>query len=105
MPYIARVYDMVLLDPAQPRGLAFQIRKIEKHLEALPTRRTDGMPEAPLHAVRQLRARIEGLEASEIGPMTINGLRSDLADVSEAISERFFLQAENADEARTKRLF
>jgi hypothetical protein len=58
-----------------------------------------------LHAGRQLRARIEGLEASEIGPMTINGLRSDLAEVSEAISDCFFLQAETADEAHTKRLF
>ena len=63
------------------------------------------MPEAPLHAVRQLRARIEGLEASQIGPMTIEGLRSDLAQVSEAIGERYFLQADTADEVRTKRLF
>lgn len=105
MPYIARVYDMVLLDPAQPRGLAFQVRKIEKHLAGLPIRRTDGMPEAPLHAVRQMRARIEGLEAREIGPMTIEGLRKDLAELSEAISERYFLQADGADDARTKRLF
>ncbi len=105
MPFIPRVYDMVLLEPAQPRGLAFQISKIEKHLAAIPALRTDGMPEAPLHAVRQLRARIEGLEAARIGPMTLEDLRRDLADLSEAISERYFLQVNRAGETRTKRLF
>ncbi|MEL6708258.1 MAG: circularly permuted type 2 ATP-grasp protein [Pseudomonadota bacterium] len=105
MPYIARVLDMVLLEPAQPRGLAFQISKIEKHLSAIPTLRTDGMPEAPLHVVRQLRANIEGLAAKDIGPMTLEDLRKDLATLSEAIGERYFLQAERSDEARTKRLF
>ncbi|MEL6487474.1 MAG: alpha-E domain-containing protein, partial [Pseudomonadota bacterium] len=105
MPYIVRVYDMVLLEPAQPRGLAFQISKIEKHLTAIPPLRTDGMPEEPLRAVRKLRAKIEGIEASLIGPMTIEDLRKDLADLSEAISERYFLQADRSDEVRTKRLF
>ncbi|MEL6737317.1 MAG: circularly permuted type 2 ATP-grasp protein [Pseudomonadota bacterium] len=105
MPYIARVYDMVLLEPAQPRGLAFQISKIDKHLTAIPPLRTDGMPEEPLRAVRKLRAKIESIEASLIGPMTIEDLRKDLADLAEAISERYFLQADRSDEVRTKRLF
>lgn len=105
MPYIARVYDMVLLEPAQPRGLAFQIGKIEKHLNAIPTLRTDGMPEKPLRAVSQLRAKIEGTEATQIGPMTLEEFRADLADLSEAISERYFLQADRSNEVRTKRLF
>jgi uncharacterized circularly permuted ATP-grasp superfamily protein/uncharacterized alpha-E superfamily protein len=105
MPFIPRVYDMVLLDPAQPRGLAFQISKIEKHLASIPALRTDGMPEAPLHAVRQLRAKIEGLNAAGIGPMSLEDLRCDLAALSEAISERYFLQASPAGETRTKRLF
>ena len=67
--------------------------------------RTDGLPEKPLHSVRQLRAKIEGLEATEIGPMTIQGLLDDLAALSEAISERYFLQADGSDEVRTRRLF
>ncbi|MEO1730183.1 MAG: alpha-E domain-containing protein, partial [Pseudomonadota bacterium] len=105
MPYIARVYDMALLEPAQPRGLAFQISKIEKHLSSIPPLRTDGLPEEPLHAVRQLRARIEGLEATEIGPMTLEELRTELATLSEAISERYFLQADRSNEVRMRRLF
>lgn len=105
MPYIARVYDMALLEPAQPRGLAFQISKIENHLAAIPPLRTDGMPEPPLHAVRQLRAKIDAIAAPQIGPMTLEDLRKDLATLSEAISERYFLQAEPSSAARTRRLF
>ena len=105
MPYIPRVYDMVLLEPAQPRGLVFQVRKIEKNLTTLPDQRTDGMPEAPLHAARQLRAKIEGLDATKIGPMTLEDLRKDLAALSEAISNRYFLQVDAANDVRTQRLF
>ncbi|MEO0642656.1 MAG: circularly permuted type 2 ATP-grasp protein [Pseudomonadota bacterium] len=105
MPYIPRVLDMVLLEAAQPRGLAFQISKIDKHLSAIPPLRTDGMTETPLRMVRQLRAKIDGLEAVDIGPLDLQALRDDIAEVSEAISERYFLQADPSNEVRTKRLF
>ncbi|MEM1196075.1 MAG: circularly permuted type 2 ATP-grasp protein [Pseudomonadota bacterium] len=104
MPYIARVYDMVLLEPAQPRGLSFQISKIEKHLGAIPPVRDEGQVEAPLLAARQLRARIEGLEAGLIGPMDLQELRNELALLSDAISERYFLQTDQSHDARTQRL-
>ncbi|MEM6584124.1 MAG: circularly permuted type 2 ATP-grasp protein [Pseudomonadota bacterium] len=104
MPYIARVFDMVLLEPAQPRGLCFQISKIEKHLRAIPPMRDDGLPEAPLFAVRQLHSRIKGIEAAMIGPMDLQELRDDLATLSESISERYFLQTDPSDDARVQRL-
>ena len=63
------------------------------------------MPEAPLHAARQLRAKIEGLDATKIGPMTLEDLRKDLAALSEAISNRYFLQVDAANDVRTQRLF
>jgi uncharacterized circularly permuted ATP-grasp superfamily protein/uncharacterized alpha-E superfamily protein len=103
MPYIARVYDLILLDPAQPQGLAFQLERIERHLAAIPPLRDDGMPEAPLHAVRQLRARVEGTKAAAIGTMTIEALRQDVAELSQAISARFFLQTDTASAARAAR--
>ena len=103
MPYIARVYDLMLLDPAQPQGLAFQLGQIEKHLAAIPPLRTDGMPEAPLHAIRQLRAKVEGIEAGRIGTLTIEGLRKDLAELSRTISARFFLQTDPAPGSRAAR--
>jgi uncharacterized circularly permuted ATP-grasp superfamily protein/uncharacterized alpha-E superfamily protein len=104
MPYIARVYDMILLDPAQPRGLAFQLARIEDQLAAIPPLRSDAMPEAQQRAIRQLRAAVEGLDASEIGTMTIAELRKQLAALSDAIGKRFFLQDEGPERRRTIRL-
>lgn len=94
MPYIAPVFDMVLLDPVQPRGLAYQLQSIETHLAAIPPLEDDGMPEAPLRLVRQMRVRLEGIDANRLGSPTLDSLRGDLATLSEAISKRYFLQEE-----------
>jgi len=104
MPLIARVYDMVLLDPAQPRGLGYQIDRIEEHLEAIPPLRGDGMPEPPLRRARQLRAAVRGLEPSEIGPRTIEELREGLSELSDEIARRYFLQQEKPKRRAETRL-
>lgn len=104
MPYIARVYDMVLLDPAQPRGLAYQIARLEKHLNEMPPLGEDGMPEAPLRAIRQIRAEIERLDASAIGTLNIEDLRERLAELNNAISARFFLQSGKAAATSKQRI-
>ena len=96
MPFIAPVFDMVLLDPVQPRGLAFQLLRIEEHLSAIPPLQDDGMPEAPLRLVRQMRVRLEGLDAGAITQQTLGSLRGDLARLSNAISKRYFLQDDEA---------
>ena len=104
MPYIPRVYDMILLDPAQPRGLAFQLERIEEHLVAIPPLRDDGMPEAPLRIIRQIRAQLGSLEATAIGTMTIQELRDGLAQLSDAIGQRFFLQDDSPEHRAATRL-
>ena len=94
MPFIAPVFDMVLLDPAQPRSLAFQLAQIERQLAELPVLARDGMPEVPLRLARQLRGQVEALSAAEIGCITIGELRAELSALSDAIARRFFLQEE-----------
>lgn len=103
MPYIAPVFDMVLLDPDQPRGLAYQLRRITEHLAQIPPLTETGMPEPPLRLARQIEARLEGLEAGGIGTQTITGLRSDLAQLSDAISKRYFLADDEAPGRSAKR--
>jgi uncharacterized circularly permuted ATP-grasp superfamily protein/uncharacterized alpha-E superfamily protein len=92
LPFTAPVIDLVLLDPLQPRGLIFQTRRIVQHLEALPGLRPDGRIDAPLRLARQLFARIEGLEAEAATPVVIDELTDLLAQLSNAIGRRFFLQ-------------
>ncbi|MEO0463836.1 MAG: circularly permuted type 2 ATP-grasp protein [Pseudomonadota bacterium] len=106
MPYIARVFDMVLLDPAGPRGLAFQAKRMAEQLAAIPPRLETGMPEEPLRLARQLEMRLEGLDANAIPTKLIGELLGQLAQLSEAISQRYFLQDEDAapDKVRARLL-
>lgn len=94
MPFIAPVLDMALLDPAQPRSLAFQAQRIVGHLETMPTLRTDGMDEPPLRLARTLRADIERLDAVTLDHPSVASLGSQIAALSNAIGRRFFLQEE-----------
>ena len=64
-------------------------------LAALPLLREDGLPEPPMVLARQMRARVEGLDAAAVDTVELEHLRSALADLSDAISKRYFLQDEN----------
>lgn len=92
MPFIAPVLDMVLLDPLQPRSLVFQLGRIRDHLETLPSLREDGLAELPLRLARQLYVRAESLDAETLTPQTLDELQQALAEMSNAISKRFFLE-------------
>lgn len=94
MPFIAPVLDMILLDPLQPRGLAFQVANLAAHLSALPILRDDGMMEPPLRLVRQLLGDMEGITAEKLDTATLQGFGARLAELSDAISRRYFLQEE-----------
>lgn len=91
MPYIAPVLDMVLLDPAQPRGLTFQIDRLIEHIEALPTVREDGLTEVPLRLARSLRAWLEAADAAALAPGTLDHWLQGLAHLSDEIGNRYFL--------------
>lgn len=92
MPFIAPVLDIVLLDPAEPRGLAFQVARIVQHLEALPALSDDGLPEAPLRCARRLAAHVEGLDAERLTPRDLDTALMLLGELSDAIGRRYFLQ-------------
>ncbi|MEE4201520.1 circularly permuted type 2 ATP-grasp protein [Erythrobacter sp.] len=104
MPYIARVYDLVLLDPAIPGGLMHQLERIERHLSALPTVRSDGMPDPPLAALRQLKAQTQSSAAHELGTLTIGEWREGLGDLGREVGARFFLEPAAPEQPTTRLL-
>lgn len=91
MPFIAPVLDMVLLDPAQPRGLAFQVDAVIAHLAALPTAREDGLTEVPMRLARSLRAWLEAADATALDPGTLDHWLQGLNHLSDEIGNRYFL--------------
>lgn len=91
-PALAPVLDLVLLDPAQPRGLACQLARIEEHLGNLPVQMKNGMVEPPLRHARQMRVLVEGMDARSLSPLDVGGLQREIAQTSDLISAHYFLQ-------------
>ncbi len=101
MPTLAPALDMALLDPAHPRGLAFQLVRIGEHLDHLPQLRTDGRPEAAQIIARKLRADVEAANAEELSPAVFDNWLGAIGELSGAISRSYFLQQGTRDHHST----
>ncbi len=97
---LAPVRDMVLLDPHNPRALAFQIAAARRHLESLPHLREDGMPERPLQLLRALEGEIESAQAATLPIGRVAAFEDTLLTLGTAVADRYFLQGSNAVRVR-----
>ena len=98
---LAPVRDMALLDPNNPRSVAFQIARIRERLETLPLLRQDGLMEEPLRIATLMDAEIAVTEAAKLDSAKIAGMETTLSNLAIAIEERYFLQGKNAVRAET----
>ena len=89
------VRDLVLLDPYNPRSLAFQVERLKEHLESLPLLNNDGMLEAPRKIVLALTSEIAVAEASDLNGERVLGFEQKLMALADAIGARYFLQGSN----------
>ena len=90
------VRDMVMLDPFNPRSMAFQVFALRDHLAGLPTLVDDGMMEPPSRILRVLSTEIETALAADVDADAVRRLEGSLLTLSTAIADRFFLQGANA---------
>ncbi len=97
VPVRSPVLDLVLLDPANPRSLIFQLLAIRDHIAALPTLNEDGLPERPLLSARALLAMLESLTADAVTHTLLQETETRLLALSDEISARFFLHYERAE--------
>jgi len=86
------VLDLVALDPGNPRSLAFQTARIAEHLQALPVLADDGMAEPQQARARALAALVADADAATLDADALGDVERRLADLSEAIARRYFLQ-------------
>jgi uncharacterized alpha-E superfamily protein len=98
------VFDLVLLDPDNPRSLMFQVGEIVANLEQLPPLRDDTMPEQPLREARALLGSLGAATAIEMDWLTLIDLTKRLYALSDAISLRYFLQFEKAENTVSRSL-
>lgn len=90
------VRDMVMLDPYNPRSLAFQIDGLRQHLSALPSLEDDGMLEPPLRVLLPVATEIETADAAQMTADRVLAFERALLSLSGAISDRFFQRGANA---------
>ncbi len=102
---LAPVHDMVLLDPFNPRSVAFQAARIDDHLAGLPTLLDDGMMEKPRRMSTLLRAELGSQEAQTLDATVILVIEQRFLSLAEAISERYFLHRQSAMTASKRAQF
>jgi len=98
------VFDLVLLDPDNPRSLTFQVAEIVAHLEHLPRLRDDTMTEQPLREARALLGVLGSATARDMDWLTLVDFGTRLLALSDAISTRYFLQFDSASLVRSSTL-
>ena len=90
------VRDLVMLDPFNPRSLAFQVAALRDHLAALPRLREDGMLEEPRRQLVVISADVESEDAARLTPRKALALEQKLMHLSDAVAARYFLQGSSA---------
>jgi uncharacterized circularly permuted ATP-grasp superfamily protein/uncharacterized alpha-E superfamily protein len=90
------VRDMVMLDPFNPRSVAFQVSVLKDHLAALPSLLEDGMLEPPNRILLPLLAQVETADADRLAADMVVAFEQNLMRLSDALANRYFLQGANA---------
>jgi uncharacterized circularly permuted ATP-grasp superfamily protein/uncharacterized alpha-E superfamily protein len=99
---LAPVRDMALLDPFNPRSVAFQVNRIEEGLGTLPVLRRDGMLEEPRRLTTLLQAELTTEHAESLDDARILAFEQKLLALANAIAARYFLQG--AGEGRAEKV-
>jgi uncharacterized circularly permuted ATP-grasp superfamily protein/uncharacterized alpha-E superfamily protein len=85
----APVIDLTLLDPSNPRSVAFQFDQIEGHLDAMPHMRPDGRLILPRQISMATAAKLRTADAARVEDKLILATETALMHLSEAISSTF----------------
>ena len=90
------VRDMALLDPFNPRSVAFQLDRTNEHLAALPVLREDGIVEVPRRIAMKVAAELAVEDAAHVDSQRVVAVEQRLTTLAEAIAQRYFLQGPRA---------
>jgi uncharacterized circularly permuted ATP-grasp superfamily protein/uncharacterized alpha-E superfamily protein len=90
------VIDLVVLDPNNPRSLAYQLARIETHLAALPQRNDDGRLSPPEQIAAALATRFRTVEAAALDVETFLGAEDALMRLADVIASTYFTTHERA---------
>jgi uncharacterized circularly permuted ATP-grasp superfamily protein/uncharacterized alpha-E superfamily protein len=95
----APVVDLVMLDPNNPRSVAFQLDRIETHLSALPARNAAGRLSPVQQIAVSIATRLRTVEAAAIDQALIIDIEQSLMKLSDAIAAAYLSNNERAEMA------
>ncbi len=84
------VRDMVLLDPYNPRSIAFQVEAIKRHLNELPALAADGLLEPHCRLAGRIQGELRHGEAADFDAVRLSALNTDLERLADGIVARYF---------------
>jgi uncharacterized alpha-E superfamily protein len=93
---------MALLDPFNPRSVAFQVNRIDEQTKTLPVLRRDGILEEPKRLATLLRAELTAERAETLDDARMLATEHRLLALANAIAARYFLQG--AGHARAEKI-
>jgi len=96
----APVIDLVMLDPNNPRSVAFQLDRIETHLSALPGRSAAGRLSPAQQIAASMATRLRTVEAAAIDEALIIDLEQSLLKLSDAITASYLTNNERSEAGR-----
>lgn len=93
----APVIDLVMLDPNNPRSVAYQVDRIETHLAALPKGQTAAGRLTPVQQVAaSIATRFRTADAAHIDDVQIIEVEDNLMKLSEAIASAYLTHIERS---------
>jgi uncharacterized circularly permuted ATP-grasp superfamily protein/uncharacterized alpha-E superfamily protein len=96
----APVIDLVVLDPNNPRSIAYQLDRIEVHLAALPKRNADGRL-SPLQQIAvSIATALRTADAATVTDSLVSDVEGALMKLSDAIVASYFTPHERFEGAR-----
>jgi uncharacterized circularly permuted ATP-grasp superfamily protein/uncharacterized alpha-E superfamily protein len=95
-PLLAPVRDLAVLDPYNPRSVAFQVVALTEHILSLPALRESGLIERPQRLAVAVQATLTTAEAATLDTKTLFGLEQDLLNLADAIGLHYFPHGPNA---------
>ena len=93
----APVVDLVVLDPSNPRSVAYQLDRIETHLAALPRHGGDGRLSAPQQVAAAAATALRTADPGAIDDALITATEAALMRLSEALVAAYLTHNERAE--------
>jgi uncharacterized circularly permuted ATP-grasp superfamily protein/uncharacterized alpha-E superfamily protein len=92
----APVIDLVVLDPNNPRSIAYQLGRIEIHLAVLAKRSPESRLSPPEQIAATLATQIRTVEAADLDEATFLGMEGTLMRLANVIGSTYFTSHERA---------